>query len=109
MISREIEPNIKIFEKNPIDLKEEKNFVKKPSIWQEFTLQISKVNNLKLVLKTICFIQNHNIQKERDESLGINIEGGLASFKNENTPIFVTSIDSKSCIEKIKHIKVSEF
>lgn len=66
------------------------------SIWQKY---IKILTILKLF---VLFL----IIKEKDELLGLVIEGGLNSFESDSTPIFVSSIEPKSCIEKTKYIRV---
>jgi hypothetical protein len=38
--------------------------------------------------------------------LGLVVNGGLGGYENENTPIFVSSIENKSIIDYDKHIRV---
>lgn len=58
---------------------------RKSGFWQEFSL---------------------NLLKERNEPLGLVINGGLYGYEGDSTPIFVSSIDYRTCIEKTKHIRV---
>jgi hypothetical protein len=108
LISREIAPTVPFdaslstkskFEKSPISAA--------PSVWQEFTLALNKVKimNNKNLSSKIKIILN----KERNEPLGVNISGGIRGFDGESTPIFVSAIEQKSCIDKSKHIKVRTF
>ncbi len=86
MVSREIEPNAPI---NPVlKTSTQKLQGSSPSVWQEFSLSVIK---------------------EKSEGLGLNFSGGLCSIDGESTPIFLTAIDSKSCSEKTKHIRVHFF
>ena len=57
----------------------------KPSIWQEFTL---------------------GLIKERNEPLGVVVEGGSSPYDDENIPLFVSYVEPKSFMDKTKHIRV---
>lgn len=81
LVAREIAPNFP-FETTQKSKSSKNN--SSPAMWQEFTLAFSK---------------------ERNEPLGINVAGGLKNAEGESTPLYVSSIDSKSCVDKSKHIK----
>jgi hypothetical protein len=55
-----------------------------PSIWQEFTL---------------------GLIKQKDEPLGVVVEGGASNFDDENIPLFVSYVEPKSFMDKTKHIR----
>ncbi|CAF0997545.1 unnamed protein product [Brachionus calyciflorus] len=91
LVSREKAPNLPVLlehhNHHHHESKSKKSHPGVPLIWQEFNL---------------------NLAKEKDEPLGLVVDGGLNSYDNESTPIFVSSLEQKSCIEKSKYIRKAD-
>lgn len=105
LISRELEANSTLADYYS-KIKTQKLESTTPSIWQEYQISLVKVS-LSFFFDEfahICYYKN--LSKRKDESLGLEVEGGLGSFDGESTPIFVSSIEPKSSIEKSKYIRV---
>ncbi len=110
LISREIEPNMSINNKPPPRNKLPPKLISNPStlsVWQEYTLSLVKVSLFFQNINT-CLIKLYwfSFIQDKGEPLGLVVQGGLCSYENESTPVFVSSIKPKSAAEKSKHLRV---